>query len=81
MYLIEAEAAGMMNESEGKRLNKGIIRSYANTNHLETARWNTTTPPEWMNFVIVQTESNYNTAIVNNPDPIAPTSISPEFKW
>lgn len=135
MYLIEAEAAGMMNESEGialltafaqqrdpdyvygthqdaygntstpafrneiwwqrrvefwgegismfdiKRLNKGIIRSYANTNHLETARWNTTTPPEWMNFVIVQTESNYNTAIVNNPDPIAPTSISSEFKW
>lgn len=135
MYLIEAEAAGMVNESEGialltafakqrdskyvygthqdaygnastsvfqneiwwqrrvefwgegfsmfdiKRLNKGIIRSYANSNHLETVQWNTTSTPSWMNFVIVQTETNYNNAIVNNPDPIAPSSISPEFIW
>lgn len=135
MYLIEAEAAGMINESEGiallttfakqrdpqytygthqdaygntstsafqnevwwqrriefwgeglsmfdiKRLNKGVIRSYANSNHLETVRWNTTTTPTWMNFVIVQTETNYNSAIVNNPDPIAPSSESPEFIW
>lgn len=135
MYLIEAEAAGMMNESEGvalltafaqqrdpnyvygthqdaygnagtsvfqneiwwqrrvefwgeglsmfdiKRLNKGIIRSYANSNHLETVQWNTTSAPSWMNFVIVQTESNYNSAIVNNPEPIAPSSKSPEFIW
>lgn len=135
MYLIEAEAAGMINENEGialltafarqrdpnyvygthqdaygntgtsvfrnevwwqrrvefwgeglsmydiKRLNKGIIRSYANSNHLETVQWNTTSTPDWMNFVIVQTESNYNGAIVNNPDPIAPSSKSPEFVW
>lgn len=135
MYLIEAEAAGMMNESEGialltafaqqrdpnyiygthqdaygnastsvfrneiwwqrrvefwgegfsmfdiKRLNKGIIRSYANSNHPETVQWNTITVPDWMNFVIVQTESNYNSAIVNNPEPIAPSSKSPEFVW
>lgn len=135
MYLIEAEAAGMMNESEGialltafaqqrdpgyvygthqdaygntstsvfqnevwwqrrvefwgegfamydiKRLKKGIIRSYANSNHLETVQWNTTSTPDWMNFVIVQTETNYNSAIINNPEPIAPSTISPEFVW
>lgn len=135
MYLIEAEAAGMMNESEGiellttfakqrdpnyvygthqdaygnpntsvfqneiwwqrrvefwgegfsmfdiKRLNKGIIRSYANSNHLETVQWNTTSTPDWMDFVIVQTESNYNNAIINNPEAIAPSTKSPEFNW
>lgn len=135
MYLIEAEAAGMQDESRGialltafaksrdasyvygkhnesygnpansafqnevwwqrrvelwgegfatfdiKRLNKGIIRSYPNTNHVETYRWNTTTPPDWMNLCIVQSETNYNTACTNNPTPIAPTSDSDEYAW
>lgn len=64
-----------------KRLNKGIIRSYAGTNHLESYRWNTTTPPDWMNFCIIATEADYNYSLVNNPTPIAPTSDSPEYVW
>ncbi len=64
-----------------KRLNKGIIRSYAGTNHLENYRWNTTTPPDWMNFCIIATEADYNYSIVNNPTPMAPDSDSPEYVW
>jgi hypothetical protein len=64
-----------------KRLNKGIIRSYANTNHLESNRWNTTAPPDWMNWCIVQTETNYNYSCTNNPTPIKPTSDSEEYRW
>ena len=64
-----------------KRLNKGIIRSYANTNHLEGNRWNTTTPPDWMNWCIISTESDYNYSIENNPTPMAPESDSPEYAW
>jgi hypothetical protein len=64
-----------------KRLNKGIIRSYANTNHLESFRWNTTAPPDWMNWCIVQTETNYNYSCTNNPTPIKPTSNSEEYSW
>ncbi len=66
-----------------KRLQKGIIRSYAGTNHLETNRWNTTTVPEWMNFCIVQSEGNYNAGVANdnNPAPVKPTSDSPEYVW
>lgn len=135
MYLIEAEAAGMQEESRGiqllttfaqtrdpeyvygthneaygnnattqfqnevwwqrrvelwgegfatfdiKRLSKGIIRSYANTNHIEGDRWNTTTPPDWMNLCIVQSETNYNVACTNNPTPIAPSGDSEEYMW
>lgn len=126
MKLIEAEAAGMMNESEGislltefaktrdenyqydtvtsfrdqvwwqrrvelwgegfatfdiKRLNKGITRSYAGTNHPEGLRWNTTGVPQWMNLCIVQTETNYNFACTNNPTPIAPTGDSAPYVW
>lgn len=135
MYLIEAEAAGMMNEAEGialltkfakmrdadyvygkhneaygntstskfqnecwwqrrvefwgeglatfdiKRLNKGIIRSYPKSNHVDGYRWNTTATPEWMNWCIVQTETNYNVDCTNNPAPVAPTGNSPEHKW
>ena len=135
MYLIEAEAAGMMNESEGKqlletfaktrdpqfeygthvdtynnpgtslfqnevwwqrrvelwgegfatfdikRLNKGVIRSYPNTNHPEGDRWNTTAPPAWMTLCIVRTETNYNSACVQNPTPIKPTADSDEYTW
>lgn len=62
-----------------KRLNKGIVRSYRNTNHIETYRWNTTEPPVWMNFCIIQTETNYNTACTNNPTPIPPTQDSEEI--
>ncbi|MDE6013050.1 MAG: RagB/SusD family nutrient uptake outer membrane protein, partial [Prevotella sp.] len=64
-----------------KRLNKGIIRSYAGTNHLEGYRWNTTTPPDWMNLCIISTEADFNYSIENNPTPLAPTSDSPEFAW
>lgn len=64
-----------------KRLNKGIIRSYANTNHNNGYRWNTNNPPQWMTFCIVGTEADNNTAIINNPTPIAPTGNSPEHAW
>ena len=135
MYLIEAEAAGMMNEAEGvelltkfaktrdaeyeygkhneaygntantkfqnevwwqrrvefwaeglatkdiKRYGKGIIRSYAGSNHVDQYRWNTTTTPSWMTLNIVQTEGNYNKALVNNPAPAPMNGNSPEFAW
>lgn len=64
-----------------KRLQKGIIRSYPGTNHVDGYRWNTNEPPQWMTFCIVQTESNYNTALVNNPTPVAPEGNSPEHTW
>ena len=64
-----------------KRLNKGIIRSYANTNHFEGYRWNTTTPPQWMTLCIVGTEADYNYDLENNPTPIAPSEDSAEFAW
>lgn len=64
-----------------KRLNKGIIRSYPNTNHVESFRWNVQTPPDWMNLCIVETETNNNTACTNNPAPTPPTSDSPEYQW
>ena len=135
MYLIEAEAAGRMNESEGialltafaktrdasyeygthndayyntasgsfineiwwqrriefwgeglatkdiKRLQKGIIRNYAGTNHVENYRFNMDKTPDWMNLCIVQTETNYNFACTNNPEPIAPTGDSQPYVW
>lgn len=64
-----------------KRLNKGIVRSYAGTNHPKGYRWNTETVPQWMHLCIVQTETNYNTACTNNPTPVAPEADSPEFTW
>lgn len=64
-----------------KRLNKGIIRSYANTDHIESYRWNTTTPPNWMNLCITQSETNYNYSSTNNPTPIRPSSDSGEYAW
>ncbi len=64
-----------------KRFNKGIVRSYANSNHLSDNLWNTTTPPDWMNLCIVQTETNYNYSSTNNPTPIKPESNSPEYVW
>jgi len=64
-----------------KRLNKGVIRSYPNTNHPEGDRWNTTAPPAWMTLCIVRTETNYNSACVQNPTPIKPTADSDEYTW
>ena len=64
-----------------KRLNKGIIRSYIGTNHLEGYRWNTNTPPEWMNLCIVETETKYNLDCTNNPAPTPPTSDSEAYIW
>ena len=135
MILIEAEAAGMQNESRGiqlltafaqqrdpnyvygthneaygnpntsafqnecwwqrrvefwgegistfdiKRLQKGIIRSYEGTNQLEGFRWNLDTTPSWMTYVYCQTESNYNSALVNNPTPVAPEGDSAPYVW
>lgn len=66
-----------------KRLQKGIIRSYEGTNHIETNQWNVNNTPDWMNLCIMQTESNYNAAIANdnNPTPIQPTEDSAPFEW
>ena len=64
-----------------KRLNKGITRSYAGTNHPTGYRYNTTGVPSWMNLCIVQSETNYNTACTNNPTPVQPDGDSPEFVW
>ncbi|MDE6205873.1 MAG: RagB/SusD family nutrient uptake outer membrane protein, partial [Duncaniella sp.] len=64
-----------------KRLNKGIIRSYPNTNHGMDTRWNTTTPPQWMTWCIIGTEADYNLALSgkNNPTPVKPSGDSPEY--
>lgn len=64
-----------------KRLNKGIIRSYANTNHLENARWNTTSVPNWMVWAFVGNESDNNNGMTQNPDPVQPTSDSTPHVW
>jgi hypothetical protein len=54
-----------------KRLNYSVTRGYTGTNHYELCRLNTNGRPAWMNFVIVQTEGNNNSAVKewNNPDP------------
>lgn len=72
-----------------KRLDKGIIRSYANTNHPSGYQWNYgiygtnggNTYPNWMDLCIVQTETNYNTACENNPTPLKPEGDSPVHTW
>ncbi len=64
-----------------KRLGKGIIRSYANTNHPEDCRWNTTSTPQWMTLMIVSSEGMYNTDCTQNPTVSTPTSDSPEYVW
>ncbi len=65
-----------------KRLNKGIIRSYAGSNHPNGYRFNTTEVPGWMNLCIVQSEGNYNFGLgENNPTPTAPEANSPEHVW
>lgn len=54
-----------------KRLNYSVTRGYTGTNHYELCRFNTNGRPAWMNYVIVQTEGNNNSAVKewNNPDP------------
>ncbi|MCD8291815.1 MAG: RagB/SusD family nutrient uptake outer membrane protein [Prevotella sp.] len=54
-----------------KRLNYPVTRGYAGTNHMDAECLNTTTRPAWMNWVIVRTEGEGNTAVAdyNNPDP------------
>ncbi|MCI6765438.1 MAG: RagB/SusD family nutrient uptake outer membrane protein, partial [Prevotella sp.] len=64
-----------------KRLQKGIIRSYEGTNHVDGYQWNTTTTPNWMNWCITNGECNYNTACTNNPTPSAPSGNSQKFVW
>ena len=64
-----------------KRLNKGIIRSYANSNHFDGDKWNTTKVPDWMTLCIVGSEADVNHALVNNPTPVAPTENSEEYVW
>ena len=64
-----------------KRLNKGIIRSYPGTNHLENARWNTDKLPSWMVWTFPATETNNNGGMTLNPDPQQPAGDSPEFIW
>jgi hypothetical protein len=64
-----------------KRLQKGIIRSYAGTNHTDQYQWNVETTPQWMNWCIVQTETNYNTACTNNPDPKGLSGNSAPYAW
>lgn len=70
-----------------KRLNKAIIRNYANSNHIAGYKWNFVNQengclyPKWMNLCIVQTETNYNYACTNNSTPDAPTGDSAPFEW
>ena len=64
-----------------KRLEKGIIRSYEGTNHLDGYQWNQQSVPQWMNLCIVQAETNNNSACTNNPTPVAPVGNSDPFTW
>lgn len=64
-----------------KRLNKGIIRNYAGTNHMEGALWNVDELPNWMVWTFVGTESQYNGGMTLNPEPVQPSEDSPEYAW
>lgn len=72
-----------------KRLDKCVIRSYEGTNHSEPYQWNFdvygknggVNYPNWMDYCIVQTETNYNSACSQNPTPIKPTSTSAPYVW
>ncbi len=64
-----------------KRLEKGIIRSYEGTNHVDNYQWNVEKVPDWMNLCIIQTETNNNPACTNNPTPVAPKGNSTPFVW
>ena len=62
-----------------KRLQKGVIRSYKDTNHPESYRWNSSSVPDWMTLCFVQTETNYNKACTPNPTPVKPSADSDEY--
>lgn len=64
-----------------KRLNKGITRSYAGTNHPQDYRYNTQNPPSWMNWVITNGDVSYNHGITENNPLEIPTGDSPEHVW
>lgn len=72
-----------------KRLDKGVIRSYEHSNHIETYSWNVgdygtndgCTYPNWMDLVVVQTETNYNPECGSNPMPIRPSKKSALYQW
>ena len=64
-----------------KRLQKGIIRSYEGTNHVDGYQWNQETTPQWMNLCIIQSETNNNSACTNNPTPVPPSGNSDPFSW
>lgn len=64
-----------------KRLQKGIIRSYAGTNHVDSYQWNVDSTPKWMNLCIIQTETNNNSACTNNETPIPLSGNSDPFVW
>lgn len=71
-----------------KRLDKGVIRSYAGTNHGKDYRWNIggyetnkATYPSWMDLCIVRTETQYNVDCTNNPTPNKPLRDSEEYSW
>lgn len=54
-----------------KRLDYSVDRTQDGSNFFDTARFKTDGRPAWMNWVIVMTEENSNSALVgwNNPDP------------
>ncbi len=55
-----------------KRLDKGLERGYAGTNHYDATRFNTDGIAPWFNFCINIREMNSNSGITaadNNPDP------------
>ena len=55
-----------------KRLNYSVTRGYPGTNCTDIqCLLNTKGRPAWMNYVIVRTEENNNSALINynNPDP------------
>lgn len=65
-----------------KRLQKGIIRSYEGTNHVDGYQWNMEQTPDWMNWCIVGTESDNNFELGgNNPTPVAPEGNMPPYVW
>lgn len=64
-----------------KRLQKGIIRSYKNSNHADDYKWNMSSTPSWMTLCIVQSETNYNVSCTNNPYIEHATGADAEYEW
>ena len=54
-----------------KRLDLPVTKKYSGSNWISNAQFNTPRRPAWMNWAIVKTEENNNTAVknYNNPDP------------